>query len=410
MKILCAFGQHNYGTPERGHSYEYANFLPALRCLGHDVVHFETWNKSSYRDFSQLNRAFLEAVSGEQPDVVFCVLLNYEIWLETLVEVRTNSKAALVNWGTDDSWKYDSFSRHVAPAFDLYVTTSREALDRARHEGHDNFRLSQWAASGIALHQPVKAAECQYQVSFVGSAYGNRPSWISKLKELGIEVSCFGHGWERGAVASEEISRIIRNSVISLNFGDSGLVLKGFRIMRNRQLKARTFEVPGAGGFLLTEETPELSQYYDIKNEIVAFDGIADLERKIRFFLAHPEVRDEIATNGHRRTLREHTYEQRFQIILGAVEELRARRIGSARAPSGGQNSVRFEDVSGCHRAGAFLLLLRWLLTSVFAPFFGKRRGARAARRLVYEVSWRLVGRRTYTAAGLPGRLFYKDS
>jgi len=34
----------------------------------------------------------------------------------------------------------------------------------------------------------------------------------------------------------------------------------------------------------------------------------------------------------------------------------------------------------------------------------------RAARRLLFEISWRLGGRRTYSAAGLPGRLFYRES
>ena len=38
MRVLCVFGEHNYGDPNRGEGYEYANFVPALRRLGHEVL------------------------------------------------------------------------------------------------------------------------------------------------------------------------------------------------------------------------------------------------------------------------------------------------------------------------------------------------------------------------------------
>lgn len=410
MKIVCAFGQHNYGDPARGISYEYANFLPALRRLGHDVIHLETWHKSSYRNFTSLNRTFLEKIASVQPDVILCVLMNYELWLETLHEVRRRCKAVVVHWGTDDSWKYEPFAKWVAPAFDIYATTARDAFDKANREGHRNFFLTQWAANGSALREPQAAEKCRYPVSFVGSAYGSRPRWISQLEKNGIEVACFGHGWKQGPVASEEIPEIIRNSVISLNFGEPGLILRGFGAGRSRQIKARVFEVPGAGGFLLTQGAPQLNQFYDVNKEIVTFEGIDDLRRKIEFFLTHPGQRDEIAKKGHGRTLREHTYEHRFTRLLEVVNELRARRAGDVASLACELDSEWFASVAARHNCGFLLQVLRRLLLVVFGLFFGRRRGARAARRFVYEISWRTCRERTYTAAGIPGRLFYRES
>jgi spore maturation protein CgeB len=40
---------------------------------------------------------------------------------------------------------------------------------------------------------------------------------------------------------------------------------------------------------------------------------------------------------------------------------------------------------------------------------FGKKKGPRAARRLVYEISWRIFREKTYSASGLPGRMFPKQ-
>ena len=54
--------------------------------------------------------------------------------------------------------------------------------------------------------------------------------------------------------------------------------------------------------------------------------------------------------------------------------------------------------------------LLRGLLVLPCSLFWGRERGARAARRMLFELSWRLAGDHTYCAAGWPGRLFYHES
>ena len=113
MRILCVFGRHNYGDPARGEGYEYSNFLPALRNLGHEVQLFDSFSRIPYSDFAALNKALLESAESFRPDVVFCVLMGYEVWLETLDLIHATG-TYLVNWGTDDSWKYDQFSRFVA--------------------------------------------------------------------------------------------------------------------------------------------------------------------------------------------------------------------------------------------------------------------------------------------------------
>ena len=97
MKILCAFGEYNYGKRKRGQGYEFSNFLPALRALGHDVVFFETLDRGRYNDFAHLNRCFLETVQKENPDVIFCVLMHYELWIETIEIAKKMNGATIVN-------------------------------------------------------------------------------------------------------------------------------------------------------------------------------------------------------------------------------------------------------------------------------------------------------------------------
>lgn len=411
MKILCVFGQHNYGVPERGEGYEYGHFIPALRRLGHQVVFFESRHKAAYVDFAELNRQLLETVERECPAVIFCVLSGYEIWLETLEMLHHGSDAWLIDWATDDSWKYAQFSRFVAPAFDVFATTYRSAVVRARRDGLNNFVLTQWAADADSLVEPLPAVQCRYPVTFVGSAYGNRPRWIAALRSRGIAVECFGHGWEQGPVAADAVARIMRESVISLNFADSGLVMRGLRPERSRQIKARIFEVPGAGGFLLTEAVTGLEEFYLPGKEVVVFAGIDELVAKIQYYLAHPAERDRIARAGFLRTRQDHTYDQRFRELFATAGQLKASTEGGGRPSRPVKiDYARFAGIAAKHRPTVWLKLLRGGLLLPCLLIWGRQRGPRAARRLLYELSWRVAGRTTYTASGWVGRIFYRES
>jgi len=406
MRILCAFGQHNYGDVKRGESYEYTNFIPALRNLGHEIVFFDVWNKSAFNDYSELNRSFLEIVERERPDVIFCVLLGYEIWSETFELIRHLSPAALIHWSTDDSWKYEQSSRLIAASFDLMVTTYPSAIEKANKDGYSNFVLSQWAADSSRMQAPLPATHCRYQVSFVGSTYGNREQWVADLAQRGIHVDTFGYGWPNGPVAAEAIAGIIRESVVSLNFGDSGVVIKNGKLVRSRQIKARVFEVPGAGGLLLTQCAEGLGNFYAIGKEVAVFDNLDELVQKIQYLLSHSDERDAIAKAGYERTGQDHTYESRFAPVLDLA--IRKRNLRVADVDSVGFDS--FEVMARSYRPHFLLLLLRVVLLFPCFLIWGKKRGPRAARRLLFELSWRIMGRKTYSVKGWPGRIFYHES
>jgi spore maturation protein CgeB len=203
----------------------------------------------------------------------------------------------------------------------------------------------------------------------------------------------------------------MRESVISLNFGDSGLMLHGLRPVRSRQLKARIFEVPGSGGFLMTEGGGNLDEFYEPGQEVVVFEGIDDLTEKVRHYLACPEERDGIAQAGFLKTQQEHTYEKRFQELLAVGGELKA-RVRSGAPPIGpmGLDSARFSRIQARHRPTGLLKFLRKVLQAPCILLWGRHRGPRVARRLLYEISWRIAGEKTFSASGWPGRIFYRES
>jgi len=387
MRVLCVFGEYQYGNLERELGTEYGAFIPALKNLGHEVYHFESWG--CRQDLKKLNLALVDTVKRIRPDVVLLVPMEYEIWIETLQHLATVTDTALVCWGTDDSWKYREVSRFLGHCFHGMITTYPHVVEKYHADGFNDVLVSQWAAS--VLSPPLPAADCQYQVTFVGAAHGNRYKLVEELRARGIDVQCFGYGWEAGPVGGSRVTEIMRRSVISLNFSNS----KG-----ESQIKARIFEITGAGGFLLTDYVPGIEHFFEIGREIETFSSTDELADKVRFFLENPKQRDLIASAGFLRTSREHTYTERMRSVLRFAQLAKSQHL----LPF--LNECDYYACLSQYRLGLVLRILRRILIAIFVPLFGRKRGVRAARRLVFELSWRFAGARTFTAAGLPGRMF----
>jgi spore maturation protein CgeB len=188
-----------------------------------------------------------------------------------------------------------------------------------------------------------------YDVTFVGQVHSSRQRRIKELKEHDIEVQCFGKGWKKGIVSNDGMIERFKKSKINLNFTSSSRAvnLKQFaKILLNRrcdnsfqlnslkrmlnesklllsskraQIKGRNFEIPGHGGFLLTDYAEHLDQYYIPEKEIIVFHNIDELVENISYYLSHDEEREKIRSAGQQRTLRDHTYEKRFKEIFTSV-------------------------------------------------------------------------------------------
>jgi len=391
MKILCALGKYSYGDPEKEISHEYACFLPALERLGHDIVHFELWDRNVFVDYAELNKKLIETIERESPDILFAVQLHYEIWIETLQFIRSTANVITVCWTTDDSWKYREFSRFIGRYYDIIVTTYENALEFYERDGIRSALLTQWAVGAENIQEPLPASQCRYKVSFIGMAHGNRKKRVEALRRQGISVDCYGYGWPAGSVSAEKLAFIMRHSVISLNFSNSRI---------ENQIKARTFEIPGSGGFLLTEYAPGLERFYNIGEEVEVFSDDHELIDKIQYYLMHEHERNRIAHAGFQRTVREHTYDIRMGKILQAVQTMDRNRDNAV------QPTICLDKTIASHRLTFGLRCIRNVLLACGTLLFGKKKGPRAARRLVHEISWRIFGEKTYSSAGLPGRLF----
>ena len=63
-----------------------------------------------------------------------------------------------------------------------------------------------------------------------------------------------------------------------------------------------------------------LADYYEDGKEIVVFKSHEDMLDRLRYYLRNDSEREAIAAAGYKRTLRDHTWERRWNDIFSRVE------------------------------------------------------------------------------------------
>ena len=93
---------------------------------------------------------------------------------------------------------------------------------------------------------------------------------------------------------------------VNLNIHNKADLLSG-------SINMRVFEVAGTGSFLLTDGNA--TKYFD-KTSIGTFNDADDLSTKIRFYLEHEQIREDMAAKSREICYKYHTYDIRVESIL----------------------------------------------------------------------------------------------
>ena len=108
-----------------------------------------------------------------------------------------------------------------------------------------------------------------------------------------------------------EMPKVFHMSKINLNFTIPNI---------KSGTPLRIWDVLGAGGFLLTNYQAELPLFFKEGEDLVCFDGIEDMRKKVGYYLEHEEERRQIAENGYRKVKEYHSYIDRIQTMLEILE------------------------------------------------------------------------------------------
>jgi spore maturation protein CgeB len=356
MKFLFVTRRYDYAsmpTGEKGPwSFEYEVWYKTFLELfdgKHQVIPFWVDEVAYHEGKEQMNERLLELSHREKPTAAFFYLTNNELKKETIRKV-TQQGVTTVYWCGDDSWKFDSTTKHYAPFYSWVVTLYSGAVEKYRRLGCKNIIHSQSAAN-TDIYKPTTNTK-DIDVSFVGTWSEPRQKIMDELALHGVKVSVYGKGWPAGKVTQEQLVDIFSRSKISLGlnapsfyFGwrpiarlffkradfvfekpairfDGQHFFTNFRewfAKRERQIKARTFEICACRTLQMTQTADNLRDYYEIGKEIVVYDSVPDLVQLIRHYLAHPEETAAIAEAGYKRTIRDHSCKNRIKEIFKTI-------------------------------------------------------------------------------------------
>lgn len=359
-------------------------YLPLIG-LCHDVVEFRY---DFGKTFQNLNSAYPEQerfikenrpkltlellnqvkkAHAERPiDLFFSYFYDACVLPEAIDEIRGMGIKA-VNWYCNGSYQLH-LVREISPHYDWCLVPEKFRINDYIAMGANPIYCQE--AANPDVYKPFNLP-LEFDVTFVGQAYGERPAYIGHLLDKGIDVRVWGYGWHNhaasgmrgymqraghfarrlttrdgwrsagrragklirgdgdadgvaqvaprrlmpasvlgGILSDVEMIKMFSRSKINLGFSSCGEThLGGERIL---QVRLRDFEVPMSGGFYMVEYMEELEEFFDIGREIVCYENREDLADKIKYYLAHDGEREEIRLAGYRRCLGDHTWHKRF--------------------------------------------------------------------------------------------------
>lgn len=324
MKILVVCMLHTYGDPKREYSFEYFNFYQVLKAMGHEVELFDYMGEIQAHGKAEMNRRLLERVRDWQPAAAVFSLYTDQFEAETINALRNHTKTFC--FFHDDTWRVE-YSRYWARQFDYFSTPDLHGEMKYRELGLANAIYFPFGCNEQVFRKMETGK--RFDVSFVGGWHPYREWLINRIRKAGIAVEVMGYRWPKGEVDQEGMVRIFNESKINLNLTNSAswdvrylaasprALINRVRSKKNiEQMKARIFEVNGCGAFQLSYFVEGLANCYDIDREIAVYVDADDLIEKIKFYLEHEALCESMATAAYNRTLHNHTYVKRFEMVF----------------------------------------------------------------------------------------------
>ncbi len=130
----------------------------------------------------------------------------------------------------------------------------------------------------------------------------------SALKRFGLAENYMGPAW------GSKMHEILSRAKISIN--------RHGEIAGPYAVNMRMYESTAAGAMLITEDKTNLKDLFTPETEVVAYQSNRDAAEKARYYLDHPEELAKIAKAGQRRTLEDHTYQQRVSRMADEISRI----------------------------------------------------------------------------------------
>lgn len=174
----------------------------------------------------------------------------------------------------------------------------------ARENPHPKVRILR---QGVGDFSEGKRVVTNIQVAFTGSLYGTRYDWAAQLaKQYGDKFQIFTNTF------NENLNNLCTSVPIFIAPIDPG---------DDYYWSSRVYITIGSGGFMIHPRFKRLEEEYVEDKEIVFYDSLEDLYKKIDYYLAHPVEREKIRLAGWEKTKNSYTYKHRICTLVSTLQK-----------------------------------------------------------------------------------------
>ena len=211
--------------------------------------------------------------------------------------------------------------------FDLMLSSLPGFVDRFRSMGlrAELFRLG----FDSRITERISVMKRDIPVIFIGGfaqPHIKRNTFLERIAHGLPELRLFGYSDRAGLPQCPVLLKRVENSVWGL---DMFAVLAGARIVLNAHApwadgyanNMRLFEATGMGACLVTENAPNITDYFEPGLEAAVYEDAEDCIETIRRLLNNESERRAMASAGRKRTLNEHTYAHRAEDLCTIVRD-----------------------------------------------------------------------------------------
>lgn len=247
----------------------------------------------------------------------------------------------LIYWATEDPIHHElltvPFIRQICPEF--VFTVSKKLVPTYEAMGFNSAYLD--FGFHPSVHKCVEKVDgYTCRIAVVANAYPgvikvypeffrfeSLRTLITPLLEDGLRIDFWGTRWEEmDKILGVEIPRDYIHGYLPYEeahkvYSSADIVIG----LQNTlgQVTMRTFEILGSGGFLLTSDTPAVSDLFEIGRHLEASTSPKKTLELVRYYLDNPEERQKIRKNGQL-AVAPHNYRARAGSIISV---LKARKI-----------------------------------------------------------------------------------
>jgi len=128
-------------------------------------------------------------------------------------------------------------------------------------------------------------------------------------------------GWAGVLAGAELRGPVAYGPDLAAVYASAPISLNATSVQMPTAVNQRVFDVPLAGGFVLSDAQSDLFRLFERGTEAVAYESAADVSHAVDHYLRHPDERAEIVRAARRRVLAEHTYERRIETMLAEMRD-----------------------------------------------------------------------------------------